>query len=104
MMRRLFGAKSEKRDSRQGDLFLNEAVMLAPGAATLPAQEDGSDIEVAAHKRKKRGRKPLDPALPRVVIRYEIPEAERFCAQDSTELIEIGVEVSEQLDIVSQKI
>jgi transposase len=46
----------------------------------------------------------LDPALPRVVIRYEIPEAERFCAQDSTELIEIGVEVSEQLDIVSQKI
>jgi transposase len=104
MMRRLFGAKSEKRDPRQGDLFLNEAEMLAPGAAALPAQEDGPDIEVAAHKRKKRGRKPLDPALPRVVIRYEIPEAERFCAQDSTELIEIGVEVSEQLDIVPQKI
>jgi transposase len=104
MMRRLFGAKSEKRDPRQADLFLNEAEMLAPTAATLPAQEDGPEIEVAAHKRKKRGRKALDPALPRVVIRYEIPEAERLCAQDGTELVEIGVEVSEQLDIIPQKI
>jgi transposase len=104
MMRRLFGAKSEKRDPRQGDLFLNEAEALAPTAATLPAQEDGPEIEVAAHKRKKRGRKPLDPALPRVVVRYELPEAERFCAEDGTELVEIGVEVSEQLDIIPQKI
>jgi transposase len=104
MMRKLFGAKSEKRDPRQGDLFLNEAETLAPTAATLPAQEDGPEIEVAAHKRKKRGRKPLDPALPRVVVRYELPEAERFCAEDGTELVEIGVEVSEQLDIIPQKI
>ena len=104
MLRRLFGAKSEKRDPRQADLFLNEAEMLAPTAATLPALEDGPDIEVAAHKRKKRGRKPLDPALPRVVMRYEIPQAERFCEQDGTELVEIGIEVSEQLDIIPQKI
>lgn len=104
MLRRLFGAKSEKRDPRQEDLFLNEAEMLAPTAATLPVLEDGPDTEVAAHKRKKRGRKPLDPALPRVVVRYEVPEAERFCAQDGTELVEIGVEVSEQLDIIPQKI
>src|SRR5471030_1441023 len=82
MLRKLFGAKSEKRDPRQGDLFLNEAEALAPTAATLPAQEDGPEIEVAGHKRKKRGRKPLDPALPRVVIRYELPEEERFCAED----------------------
>ena len=104
MLRKLFGAKSEKRDPRQGDLFLNEAEALAPTAATLPAQEDGPEIEVAGHKRKKRGRKPLDPALPRVVIRYELPENERFCAEDGTELVEIGVEVSEQLDIIPQKV
>ena len=84
MLRRLFGAKSEKRDPRQGDLFLNEAEALAPTAATLPAQEDGPEIEVAGHKRKKRGRKPLDPALPRVVVRYELPEDKRFCAEDGT--------------------
>ncbi|CAE6878550.1 hypothetical protein R69746_08891 [Paraburkholderia aspalathi] len=35
MMRKLFGASSEKtRDPRQGDLFLNEAEQLAPTPAT----------------------------------------------------------------------
>jgi transposase len=71
MMRKLFGASSEKnRDPRQGDLFLNEAEALAPTPATQPAQEDGPGIEVAGHKRRKGGRKPLDPALPREVVRY----------------------------------
>ena len=104
MLRRLFGAKSEKRDPRQGDLFLNEAEALAPTPGTLPAQEDGPEIEVAGHKRQKRGRKPLDPALPRVVMRYELSEEERYCCEDGTELVEIGVEVSEQLDIIPQQI
>ena len=35
---------------------------------------------MAGHRRKKRGRKPLDPALPREVVRHELPEAER-CAR-----------------------
>ncbi|WP_144021073.1 IS66 family transposase, partial [Caballeronia sordidicola] len=104
MMRKLFGASSEKRDARQGDLFLNEAETLAPSPATRPAQEDGPEIEVAAHKRKKGGRKPLDPALPREVIRYELPEDQLVCPHDGSELVEIGVEVSEQLDIIPQQI
>src|ERR1700679_1699036 len=69
MMRKLFGASSEKqRDPRQGDLFLNEAEQLAPTPATQPAQEDGPGIEVAGPRRSKGARKPLDPALPREVI------------------------------------
>jgi transposase len=104
MMRKLFGASSEKRDSRQGDLFLNEAEALAPTPATQPAQEDGPEIEVGAHKRKKGGRKPLDPALPGEVIRYELPEDQLVCPHDGSMLVEIGVEVSEQLDIIPQQI
>lgn len=104
MMRKLFGASSEKRDARQGDLFLNEAETLAPTPTTQPAQEDGAEIEVAAHKRKKGGRKPLDPALPREVIRYALPADQLLCPQDGSELVEIGVEVSEQLDIIPQQI
>ncbi|SPD61839.1 transposase (plasmid) [Cupriavidus taiwanensis] len=80
--RKLFGATSEVRGSQQKDLFLNEAETLAPTAATLPAQEEEGtpEIEVAGHKRKKRGRKPLDPALPRVPMRHELPESERdYC-------------------------
>jgi transposase len=99
---KLFAAKSEARGSEQKDLFLNEAEELAGAAA--PAQEEVPDIEVPAHQRKKRGRKPLDPALPRVAIRHELAESERVCPHDGQALIEIGVEVSEQLDIVPQQI
>lgn len=102
--RRLFGAKSEARSADQRDLFLNEAEALAPTAATLPAQEDEADTQVAGHKRKKPGRKPLDPALPREVIRYELPESARICPHDGSMLVEIGVEVSEQLDIIPQQV
>jgi transposase len=103
--RRLFGAKSEARSDAQRDLFLNEAEALAPTDATLPAQEDDANrTPVAGHLRKKPGRKPLDPALPREVIRYELSEEERVCPQDGTALVQIGVEVSEQLDIIPQQV
>ena len=57
-----------------------------------------------AHQRAKRGRKPLDAALPREVRRHELPEAERVCPHDGAALREIGVEVSEQLDIMPQQV
>jgi hypothetical protein len=56
---------------QQSDLFLNEAEALA----AAPAQESEPGIEVAPHKGKKRGRKPLDPALPRDIVRHALPEA-----------------------------
>src|SRR3984885_14874592 len=74
--RELFGAKSEARASDQPGLF-NEAEVL--GTNATPAQEDTPETRIAAHTRKKRGhRKPLDPNLPREVVRHELPEAERF--------------------------
>lgn len=102
--RRLFGAKSEARPTEQRDLFLNEAEALAPTPSTTPAEEEDTGSVVAAHHRKKPGRKPLDPALPREVIRHELPATERVCPQDGTVLVEIGVEVSEQLDIIPQQV
>ena len=104
--RKLFAAKSEARGSEQKDLFFNEAECLAPTAAIAAAQEDdiGSSVAVACHSRAKRGRKPLDPALPRIEIRHELPESERVCAHDGQPLVEIGVEISEQLDIVPQQV
>ncbi len=104
--RKLFAAKSEARGSEQKDLFLNEAEALAPTAATEPAQETEGETPtgVAAHKRKKPGRKPLDPALPRVAVRHELPESARICPHDGQALVEIGMEISEQLDIVPQQV
>ena len=71
-LHQLFAARSEARGTDQRDMFLNEAEALAPTSETPVAQEGEPDhgIEVAGHKRKKRGRKPLDPALPREVIRH----------------------------------
>jgi transposase len=101
--RQLFAAKSEVRGTEQKDLFFNEAEELGAGAA--PAAEEGDDsVDVPAHKRAKRGRKPLDPALPREVVRHELPESERVCPHDGAALQEIGVEASEQLDIIPQQV
>jgi len=104
-LRQLFAAKSEARGTDQKDLFLNEAEALAPTSEIPAAQEDSAEgIEVAAHTRKKRGRKPLDPNLPREIVRHELPESERVCGHDGTALVEIGVEISEQLDIIPQQV
>ena len=88
----------------QKDMFVNEAD--AEGAKAEAAREisDGHHLDVPAHKRGKRGRKPLDPALPREVVRHELTEGERVCPHDGAALREIGVEVSEQLDILPQQV
>ena len=100
--RELFGAKSEARSADQLGLF-NDAEALAP-AGTQPAQEDTPTTTVAAHERKKRGRKPLDANLLRDVVRHELPESERFCAHDGHALVEIGVETSEQIDVIPEQV
>ena len=99
--RELFAAKSESRSSDQLGLF-NEAESLAANA--VPAQEDSPETPVAAHTRKKPGRKPLDPLLPREIQRHELPESERVCANDGHSLVEIGVEISEQLDVIPEQV
>lgn len=99
--RELFGAKSEARGSEQKDFFFNEAEALA---VSTPAQEDSPQMNVAGHTRKKPGRKPLDPALPREIVRHELPESERVCAHDGQALLEIGVEISEQLDVIPEQV
>eukprot|EP01036_Dinobryon_divergens_P040009 gene40009-52828_t len=58
----------------------------------------------AATTGAKRGRKPLDPALPREVVRHELPEDQRVCPHDGAALREIGVETSEQLDVILQQV
>jgi transposase len=103
-LRQLFDAKSEARGTEQKDLFLNEAEALAPTASPVAEEVESEPVEVAGYARKKRGRKPLDPNLPRDIVRHELPESERVCAHDGAALVEIGVEISEQLDIIPQQV
>jgi transposase len=106
-MRKIFAAKSEVSSQSQKDMFFNEAEVLGIHAQAAVQEELGSDDDGkdgTTHKRAKRGRKPLDPALPRYVVRHELPESERVCPHDGSLLKEIGVEASEQLDIIPQQV
>jgi transposase len=61
-------------------------------------------IDVPAHQRPRtRGkpkRKPLPENLPREVIDVKIPESDRVCSHDGQLMVEIGEEISEQLDMI----
>jgi len=56
-------------------------------------------VEIPAHTRTKRGRKPLPDHLPRIEIIHDLPEDQKVCAC-GTCLKRIGEEVSEKLDYV----
>jgi transposase len=102
--RQLFAASSEVIGQHQKDMFFNEAESLGAQAEPTAEEAEGDKVDVPGHQRAKRGRKPLDAALPREVVRHELPEGERLCPHDGAALREIGVEVSEQLDIIPQQV
>src|SRR3954451_23299532 len=74
--RQLFDAKSEVSAAHQKDMFFNEAEVVGAQAQPAAAETEAENekINVPAHQRARRGRKPLDPALPRDVRRHELPE------------------------------
>jgi len=95
-----FGRKSEQSADEQIRLF-NEAELGDDG----PDEDEApAETPVAAHTRKKRGRKPLPGWIPRVEILHDLPEDEKCCAEDGTALERIGEEVSEQLEFIPAKL
>ncbi len=97
---RRYAASSEKLSPDQICMF-DEAELDGEAAATLKVDADDDDeIMVAAHKRKKRGRKPIPAHLPRIDVVHELPESERRCDHDGRLLAEIEEVISEQLDII----
>ena len=94
-----FGASAD-RGEHQYRLF-DEAEAHEHDAPDDDAKEaDTSDeVKVAAHTKRKAKRKPLPKDLPRVVVDHELAADERHCACGS-ELTSIGVQTSEQLDVI----
>jgi hypothetical protein len=60
-------------------------------------------IEVPSYQRRKRGRRPLPESLPRVKVVHDIPEEEKICSCGAR-LVQIGEDVSEQLEFIPAKI
>ena len=102
-----YGASREKLHIAPGqtELFneaetiaeLNEALGTEVSLKATPQREDKSGHGV------KPGRKAIAAHLPRVAIVHDLAEQDRHCACGSP-LIEIGSDISEQLDYVPPKI
>lgn len=90
-----FGVKSEAFSSEQRELFVDAADEdgAAIAAELAQQQESGS----APRRPKPTGRKPLPPELPRIEHRHE--PASCSCGQCGCDLVLIGEDVSEQLDV-----
>lgn len=91
-------------DDGQLSLFDNLSASTAP-PDDLPDltdvsldDEDGDDAYKNKRKPKKRARKTDKSVLPREVVRHELPEADRVCPDTGVELVEVGVQVTEELD------
>jgi transposase len=94
-----FGRSSEQSSdaSGQGDLF-TEADDTAETTET-----DDDTIAVAAHTKKKPGRKPIDPKHPRFERVIDIPEEDKHCACGH-EMVRIGEEVTERIQVIPEQI
>jgi len=99
LLAKRYGPSSEKHSPDQLGLF-NEA---EAEAENPPEEERLEAVSVAAHERKRCGRKPLPDYLPRVRIEHDLPAAEKTCPCGCG-LTRIGEETSEQLDIIPAQV
>ena len=81
-------------------LFTSEAEKNGPDKN--PKQAEEFEV-VKSHKRKKKGRKPINPNIPREQKILDIDESEKTCACGA-KLVEIGRESSEKLHIVPPRL
>jgi len=98
-----FGVKSETLSPLQRDLFEEtlDTDLAAIAAEVEQLQDDQPGDTVAKPKRPRAGRQPLPDHLPRIEHRHE-PEA-CTCGQCGKNLVKIGEDVTEQLDVEPAK-
>ena len=94
LLARRFGASSEASSPDQLGLFHEAMEEAAPETA------EPETVEVPAHQRAKRGRRPLPEDLPRREVIHDLSEEEKICPHDGARLEAMGEDISEQLDII----
>ena len=97
----LFGRSTERRTEPHPDqMSLFDEGDEHTAGNPEPSQDT---IAIAAHERKKRGRKPLPKDLPRIDIIHDLRENEKQCACGAR-LSCIGEEISEKLDYIPARL
>ena len=109
--RRMFGASSEQQTA-QSRLFDEAEVLVqastesqdtAPQVAQSSVVEESTPSEPSNAKPARGKRVALASGLPRVDVLHDVPESQRTCAC-GTPMVEIGQDISEQLDIVPMQV
>ena len=100
-MYRRFARSAEQllRDKTQPLLFASEEIKTEKASGTVQYEFE----EIKSYCRKKTGRKPLDPKLPRVEKIIDIEASEKTCGCGS-KLTKIGEESNEKLHIIPPRI
>jgi len=99
--RRLFGRKSEKMSYDESQYWLfNEIEAVIREKVNLPEET----IEIKAHSRTKRGRKPISDKLPRVEIIHDIPDSQKICPHTGKPRPRIGEDTSEEVSMVPAQV
>ena len=97
---RQFGASSEKTSPDQQQLF-DEAEDMLDEELSKPEE---TEVLVPEHSRQKKRRTSIPDDLPREVIIYDLPDAEKVCPHDGTALEHIGDETHSQVDIIPAQV
>lgn len=92
---KLFGRKSEVFRGLNPQLPLFDM----PEPDDIEQEGEEEQVEISAHARKKRGRKPLPDELPRIEVVHDIAEEDKVCPC-GCQLSRIGEEVCEKLDLI----
>lgn len=95
LQRSEFGSKSEKWETKEQMLLLNEAELESQNPDSEKDDEEAF-VSVKEHQKKRGHRKALPEKLSREIIKVELPPTEQF-AEDGTPLKVIGWEISEKL-------
>jgi transposase len=106
LLQKVRGSRQERIDPNQLTLFsLEELQALADELEQHPGDEPLIETEPSGRGKRRRGRKgKLPEFLPREIHRHELKPEQRNCPCCGTERHEIGVETSEQLELIPAKL
>ena len=91
----LFGRSSEKVSPLQPELFEEFTIK--------EFEEVLEELIIPEHTRKKKGKKPIDPSIPREVIVHDIPEEDKKCAC-GCDMVRVDEVITERLQIIPEKV
>jgi transposase len=97
-----FGPSSEKLTPEQVNLF-DEAELDAGDQIEL-IESDEAEVEIPAHKRKKKKRPSIPEDAPVEDIIYDLSDEEKVCPVDGALLVKMGEETHKQVKIIPQQI